>query len=149
MRDAPAAPVVLDTNVLVAGLRSPHGASFRLLELLQQNRLRPAVSVPLVLEYEAVLLRHLPQLGLSQAQLHAFLDYLCARSQHTTIHYLWRPHAKDAGDDLVLEVALAAQAQAIVTFNTRDLQPAAQLGIEVLTPQQWLQQLSEEPPCLP
>ncbi len=143
MNDAPPPLVVLDTNVLVAGLQSPHGASFRLLELLHDRRFALAISVPLVMEYEAVLLRRRAELGLSAALLNGFLDYLCAVGKHTAIHYLWRPHAKDAGDDLVLEVALAAQAGAIVTFNSRDLHPAASLlGIELLTPRAFLQRLT-------
>lgn len=144
MENAPPPLVVLDTNVLVAGLQSPRGASFRLLELLHDKRFALAVSVPLVMEYEAVLHRRRAEFGLSEALLNGFLDYLCAVGKHTAIHYLWRPHAKDAGDDLVLEVALAAQASAIVTFNNRDLHPAApMLGIELLTPRVFLQRLSD------
>ena len=45
--------IVLDTNVLVAAMRSKQGASYRLLSLLGDGRWRPNVTVAVVLEYEA------------------------------------------------------------------------------------------------
>ena len=50
--------IVLDTNVLVAAFRSNLGASYRLLQTLEERTWRPVISPALAFEYEAVLKRH-------------------------------------------------------------------------------------------
>ncbi|MBI4623130.1 MAG: hypothetical protein HY736_07925 [Verrucomicrobia bacterium] len=54
------------------------------------------------------------------------------------IHFLWRPYLPDPKDDLLLELAFAGQAVYIITHNTRDFQGADALGIQVVTPDQFL-----------
>ena len=110
--------VVLDTSGVVAAWRSRDGASFALFERLRDDEFEIAVSVPLVLEYEAVLLRHLVA-GLSRDNVEAFVDYLCARGHKQTVFYLWRPLLNDPGDDTVAEVAVAAACDAIVHIRRR------------------------------
>ena len=134
--------VVLDTNVLIAGMRSSKGASFRLLEFWQDKQFDIAVSVPLVLEYEAVLLRQQDEIGLSGSEIADFLDYVCSNARHTPIHYLWRPRSRDVADDMVIELAVAASAQAIVSFNTKDLQTATSLGVQLFSPPEFLKLLT-------
>jgi len=129
--------VVLDTSVLVAAWRSRNGASFALIERLVGNEFEIAVSVPLVLEYEAVLLRHLTA-DLRADDVEVFVDYLCALAHKQTVFYLWRPLLKDPGDDMVVEVAVAASCEAIVTHNIRDFGRAKDLGLAVLTPGEFL-----------
>ena len=132
--------VVLDTYVLVAGLRSPFGASFRLLELLGDGRLALQLSVPLVLEYEAVLKRQARELGLTHADLDAVLDQLCAIGTPRVIFYLWRPVLRDPKDDMVLELAVEAGVDALVTHNVRDFAEAAQFDVAVRTPREFLRE---------
>ncbi len=134
--------VVLDTNVLVSALRSRLGVSFRLLSLVGQARFALQVSAPLVAEYEAVLKRG--QLALTDAQVDDVIDYVCANSEHHKIFYLWRPVLKDPDDDFVLELAVKAQA-AIVTWNVADFKKASRLGITVVDPRTFLQQLEKQP----
>lgn len=133
--------VVLDTCVLVAAWRSRSGASFALLELLRDGSFEIAVSVPLVLEYEAVLLRHL-SLRQRKADVSVLVDYLCSVAQQQPIFFLWRPLLRDADDDMVAETAVASGASAIVTHNVRDFVPVSQFGVRVLAPAQFLLQLS-------
>jgi putative PIN family toxin of toxin-antitoxin system len=133
--------VVLDTSVLVAAWRSRNGASFALLEHLRDGHFEIAVSVPLVIEYEAVLLRHLAK-GQRKTHVTAFVDYLCSVARQQPIFFLWRPLLRDADDDMVAEVAVASSADAIVTHNLRDFQPVLRLGPDVLAPAQFLLQLS-------
>src|SRR5687767_10643391 len=110
--------VVLDTNVLAAAMRSREGASFRLLSLLGVGApFRICLSVPLVLEYEATLKR-IP--GLSATDVEVLIDYLCEIGERREIFFLWRPFLNDPGDEMVLEVAVGARAQIIVTHNNRD-----------------------------
>lgn len=134
---------MLDTNVLVAGLWSREGASFRLLELARRGRVEPALSVPLVLEYEMVLKRRARELRLAPADIDAVLDWLCAIGHQQRIHFLWRPTLRDPRDELVLELAVAAGCHQIVTFNRKDFVGAERLGVQALTPAELLRQMGE------
>lgn len=132
--------VVLDTSVLVSGWRSRTGASFEILRLVPHGVFELVVSVPLVVEYEAVLLRH--RTG-SQTAKHVtdLVDYLCSQAHHQEIFYLWRPCLTDPGDDMVLELAVAAQASLVVTHNLKDFAAGAQLGVTPIAPGVFLQNL--------
>lgn len=135
--------VVLDTNVLVAALRSRRGASFALLSRVGTPGagFDIHVSVPLVFEYEAVLRRHAAALGLGHDDVDDTLDYLCAVAAHHRIYFLWRPVLRDPRDDMVLEVAVEARADRIVTFNVRDFAGAERFGVKVVTPRELLRTL--------
>jgi putative PIN family toxin of toxin-antitoxin system len=136
--------VVLDTNVLIAGLRSRRGASFALLGLLAEEAFEISVSVPLVLEYEAVARRQARELGLTFADVDTVVDFVCRQAQHRSIFYLWRPFLRDPNDDMVLEVAVEAQCAYIVTFNTRDFAGVERFGLRTLTPGEFLALLQED-----
>ena len=130
--------VVLDTNVLVSALRSRRGASFKVLELVGQDRFDLCVSVPLVVEYESAAKRVAALAGLRRADIDDIIDYLCRVAEHREIFYLWRPCLKDAKDDRVLELAVESEVDFIVTHNVRDFSGAEQFGVRVLTPQEFL-----------
>lgn len=137
--------VVLDSSVLVAALRARRGASFAVLQALRAGQFEIAVSVPLVLEYEAVLIRHATELGLLHAEAIGVVDYLCAIGHPQEIHFLWRPTLSDPGDEFVLELAVAAGAVSVVTHNVRDFRGALPFNIRVLTPGDFLGVLREGP----
>ena len=125
--------VVVDTNVVVAGLRSRRGVAFRLLSEIGKGRFEIALSVPLVLEYEDALLR--PEVtNLGQADVDAVLDYFCKVAHLQQIFFLWRPLLPDPKDDMLLEPAVAARCRAIVTYNVRDFVGAEKFGVSVLEP---------------
>lgn len=128
---------MLDTDVLVAAVRSDRGASRVLLIAALERRYPAIVSVPLVLEYEAVLTRpeHLAAAQISTADVEVLLDAIVLVMEPIRISYLWRPMLPDPGDDLVLETAVNGRAGVVVTFNLRDFKPAAdRFGLEVITP---------------
>jgi putative PIN family toxin of toxin-antitoxin system len=135
--------VVLDSSVLVAALRSRRGASFRLLELLRAKRFEIAMSVPLALEYEATLVRHSRELGLSVSEATGLVDYLCGAAHLQEIHFLWRPALNDPKDEFILELAVAGQCAAIVTHNVRDFGGAKSFDVAVLTPGEFLRSVQE------
>jgi putative PIN family toxin of toxin-antitoxin system len=135
--------VVLDTNVLVAGFRSRRGASFRLLTLLRSGAFEIAVSVPLVLEYEAVLRAHAAELSLSAGEVTGLVDYLCSVGRRQAIHFLWRPALRDPADEFVLELAVAAECDAVVTHNVRDFAGARTFGVQIITPAALVRLLEE------
>ena len=137
--------IVMDTNVLIAGLRSRRGASFRLLRLLGRSSFQTVVSVPLVLEYESVCKRQSRSIGLTYSDIDDILDYLCRISDQRQIFYLWRPLLRDPGDDMVLEVAVEAEAEFIVTFNLRDFAGAERFRLRVVTPYAFLRHIGEVP----
>lgn len=127
--------IVIDTNILVAGLRSRRGYAFQLLERVGKGYFEINLSVPLVLEYESILHRELPPIGINPELIDAVIDYHCAVATHHEIFFLWRPFLRDPKDDMVLELAVKAQSQFIVTFNKRDFGGVEQFGITALTPQ--------------
>lgn len=130
--------IVLDTNVLIAGLRSLRGASFALLERIGSGSFELVVSVPLVLEYEAVAKEHARTIGLTHADIDEAIDYICHVAQHRQIYYVWRPFLRDPKDDMVLELAVESEADFIVTHNLRDFQGIEQFGIEAISPGNFL-----------
>ena len=130
--------VVIDTNVLIAALKSKQGASYKLLISLVDDIYIPNVSVPLFIEYEAVAKRVGILEGLSNQDIETILDYFLSKSSIREIFYLWRPYLKDPKDDLVLEVAVESESEYIITFNKKDFKGIDKFGIKPLTPKEFL-----------
>lgn len=129
--------LVLDTDVIVAALRSPRGASAALLRAIRQDQATMLLSTTLLLEYEAVCRReeHRLAAGLTMEEVETFLDGLAVLAEPVAVHFLWRPQLRDAGDEMVLEAAVNGQAKAIVAFNHRDYGNApARFGMLLLLP---------------
>ena len=129
--------IVIDTNVLVAALRSRRGASFRLVSFLPNDKFSIFISVPLVLEYEDALMR-LESSTIAEQDIRNFVDFLCEIGHHQEIFFLWRPFLPDPSDDHVLEVAVAAGCDAIVTYNKRDFKGIERFGLRILDPRELL-----------
>jgi len=132
--------VVLDTNVVVAGLRSSAGASHELLRRLRRGELEAVLSVPLLLEYEEVLMRERTALGLAAADVATIVDALAALTLHVATGLSSRPRVPDPSDELVVDAALAAGGALLVTHNARHFRGLEPLGIRVLTPKQFLEE---------
>ena len=124
----PRVRLVLDTDVVVAAFRSDRGLSRRLLLAALNRKIIMLVSVPLMLEYEAVLKRpeQLDAIGVTSDEIDAVLDALAAVIEPVRLRFLWRPMLKDPSDEMVLETAVNGQADRLVTFNLRHLGQAAQ-----------------------
>jgi putative PIN family toxin of toxin-antitoxin system len=131
--------VILDTNVLTAALRSKNGASYQLISSLFANKFKIAVSLPLYMEYLDVSLRPtVKPSGVSDADILDFVDEILQQAQTQNIYFLWRPWLKDEKDDMILELAIASQADYIVTFNLKDFRNIELFGIEAITPKDFL-----------
>jgi len=130
--------VIIDTNVLVAAIRSRNGASFKLLSLVGSGSFETVVSVPLVIEYEYAATKTANEIGLDQSVIGPIVDYVCRVSEHQDIFFLWRPTLRDPSDDMVLEVAVASSSAGIVTFNTKDFDKADSFGLSTWTPKEFL-----------
>ncbi|MBV9501696.1 MAG: putative toxin-antitoxin system toxin component, PIN family [Acidobacteriaceae bacterium] len=131
----------MDTDAVLAAMRSPAGASAAIIRAVRQEKAVLLLSVPLAIEYEAVCRRpeHRVSAGLSDRQVGVFLDALMAMAEPVQTHFLWRPQLRDASDEMVLEAAVNGRADASVTFNLRDFGDApARFGIELLLPREFL-----------
>src|SRR5215475_2142812 len=129
--------VVLDTSVVVAGLRSRLGAANAVLRLVDARRLVVLATPTLFLEYEEVLMRaeHRLAHGLSPAEIAQFLAELAALIEPVDLHFRWRPQSTDSNDEMVIEAAVNASADALVTYNVDDfLEPCRRFGLPVLRP---------------
>ena len=135
--------IVLDTNVLIAALRSRRGASFELLRLVGDERWRLHLSTALLLEYEAVAVREAQNFWLQPDLVEDVLDFLCANAQEHAISFRWRPFLPDPNDDFIIELAVAARARYIVTHNVRHFAGVEAFGVDAITPAQMLVKLSE------
>ncbi len=128
---------MLDTSVLVAALRSRTGASNLILRRVAQGDLRPVVTTPLWLEYEAVLTRPEHQLvhGLAPAEIRRFLGAFASASEAVEVHFRWRPTLPDPSDEMVLEAAVNGRSPLLITHNPRDFRRVdLNLGVRVITP---------------
>ena len=129
--------LVIDTDVFVAAIRSPSGASAALLLSILERSATMLISVPLAFEYEATGLRaeHLLAAQATETDVTNLIDVLLDVAEAVEVHYQWRPQLSDAGDEMVLEAAVNGQADAIVTFNRKDYGDApTRFGIAVLNP---------------
>ena len=134
---------------MVAALRSSRGASRQLLLGALDGGFQLLLSVPLILEYEAVLSRpeHLAACGLSAAEIGRVLDDLAGIAKPVSLSFRWRPRLSDPDDDMVLETAVNGNADAIVTFNQRDFEAAVRdFGCAVILPGAALGQMRSSNP---
>ena len=134
----------MDTDTIVAALRSPTGASAELLRKARRGEITLAASISLFMEYEAVCSRpeHMQAAGLDAHLTGVFLDGLAHQVEPVEVHFLWRPQLRDPGDELVLEAAVNASAQALLTFNLKHFAIAAErFGLRVSHPGPFLRSL--------
>jgi putative PIN family toxin of toxin-antitoxin system len=138
--------VVLDTNVLVAAVRSDRGASRVLLRGALERKFLLLVSVPLMIEYESVLTRseHLDAAGLTTDDVEGILDAVALVGEPIRLAFRWRPVLPDAADDMVLETAVNGRADSLVTLNLGDFEAVSMFGIELLSPAKALERLETD-----
>ncbi|HUY95083.1 MAG TPA: putative toxin-antitoxin system toxin component, PIN family [Terracidiphilus sp.] len=135
--------LVLDTDVAVAAMRSPSGASAELLRRIDAGAAVMLLTVALALEYEAIctLAEHRLASGLSAAETEIYVDGLIGMAEPVKAFFRWRPQLRDPGDEMVLEAAVNGQADAIVTFNESHLREARRFGVEVIRPAEALRRI--------
>jgi len=136
--------IVLDTSVVVAGLRTRTGAGNAVLRLIADRQLVLLANPPLFLEYEDVLQRPEQRLahGLAPEEIDEFLAELAALIEPVELHFRWRPQSRDPNDEMVLEAAVNGQADALVTYNAGDFVLAGErFGISVLSPAELLKKV--------
>lgn len=136
--------VIIDTNVLVSAIRSKNGASHKLLLLLgEDKRWQLNLSNQLFLEYLEKVHKHGSSLGYEKQGLDDFLDYICSVAVERKTFFSWRPFLPDPEDEFILDLAIASNADYIITYNKRDFVGVSGFGISVLTPLEFLKVLGE------
>jgi putative PIN family toxin of toxin-antitoxin system len=133
--------IILDTNVLISGLRSRQGSSFKILSLVGTGKFDIHVSVPLILEYREVLNREIENLYITTEQIESIIALHCSIATQHEIFFLWRPCLRDPKDDMVLELAVKARCDSVVTHNIRDFSGIDRFGISVTTPANFLRNI--------
>jgi len=126
--------IVIDTNVVFTGLISTKGASYCLLTELANGNLDYALSTYLLFEYEDVLTRNFNKIPYNSDELESILDSVATLAHRVSPMFLWRPYLKDPKDDMILELAVASNASAILTYNLRDFKGSEDFGIEAIEP---------------
>lgn len=134
--------IVVDTSVVVSALIGKRGASREVLRRCLNGAYRPLISTALFHEYEAVTSRKDIRRAspLSENELRNLIDALYAVCRWVPIYYLWRPNLLDQDDNFLIELALAGNAQAIVTNNVKDFRQAELTfnQLHIMTPSELL-----------
>lgn len=139
--------IVVDTDVVVAAMRSPAGASAAILRLCVDGALRPYVSDALYYEYLDACSRpaHRSAAGLSPDETRDFVQEFAALCRQTVIFYRWRTLVGDPDDAHVIDTAANGDVDFLVTFNVRDMRAAAAgFRFEVVRPGEFLRRLRDE-----
>lgn len=131
--------IVIDTSVLISALLGPAGPSRELIRRCLQERYKPLISNSLFQEHEDVTSRPhiLDKCPLTQAELRELLNAYYSVCEWVHIYYLWRPTLSDESDNFLIELAVAGNANCIVTNNVRDLRDAELLfpDLHIMTPE--------------
>jgi len=127
--------IVLDTNVLVSGLLSPFSPPGEIVRMLAAGHLRLCVDARILSEYAAVLKR--PRFRFQPDLVAEFLGFVEDRALLAAGSPLRHP-LPDRDDEPFLEVAIAAQADALVTGNQRHFPSRACRGVRVLSPSEFI-----------
>jgi putative PIN family toxin of toxin-antitoxin system len=136
--------MVIDTDVIIAAVRSSRGASAEIIRRVFRGEVQIELTVAMALEYEAVATReeHLLAAELSEAEASNLIDALVAVAAPIETHFRYRPQLRDPDDEMVLEAAINAEVRTIVTFNTRDFAMAVdRFNVSLVTPRQFLETL--------
>jgi len=130
--------IVLDTNVLVSGLLKKDSKPAKVLDQVTAAKIQVAVDQRILSEYQQVLAR--PKLKITAANAQAVLQYISAAGLSVIAPPLNLQDVviQDLMDLPFAEVAVAAMAQAVVTGNAKHFLFLKGLGIEVLTPDEFL-----------
>lgn len=116
--------IVIDINVVIGSIiGKEYGANRKLIKLCLERKLQPLISDTLFIEYEDVASRKeiIDKSPYSFREVRELLDALYSISQWTKIYYLWRPNLPDENDNYIVELAIAGNANAIVTHNKKYL----------------------------
>jgi putative PIN family toxin of toxin-antitoxin system len=127
--------IVIDTNVLVAGLLSPFGACGEIVRMVSAGELTLSFDARILSEYNEVLRR--PMFGFEEKKVASFLDYISHSGRPVAslplIHSL-----PDPDDEPFLEVTLASGSVCLVTGNRKHFPSERCRGVKIFSPPEFL-----------
>ena len=136
--------MVIDTSVWISALIKKDSKARELLRLLFQDKIVPQISEPLFREYESVMKREKIQTltALSKEEQFELLHAFLSKCQWNDIYYTWRPNLTDEGDNFLVELAVASDSRAIITYNLKDFSNA-QLVFDhaITTPENFIEEM--------
>lgn len=135
--------IVVDTNVLIGALiGKKYSANRTLIEFCFFKKFIPLINNSLFLEYEDVFTRPeiIIQSPYSKTESEELFYAFLAICQWTKIYYSWRPNLKDEKDNYLVELAVAGNANFIVTNNVKDFQNSELKfpQIKIVTPKEMI-----------
>lgn len=115
--------LVLDTNILVAALLREGGSARAVMRACLNLQYQAVLGPALFAEYEDVMARTelFSSSVLSAKERHELLDGFLNRCRWVEVFYAWRPNLPDEADNHLIELGVAAHADAIITRNLRDV----------------------------
>ena len=124
--------IVIDTNVFIGAILSSQGLNRELIRRCLLGEYQPMMSNALYLEYESVIEREeiIAKCQIDRSKVNELLDGFLSVSKWVYIYYSWQPNLRDEGDNHVIELAIAGNAQIIATNNLKDFR-----GSELTFPQ--------------
>lgn len=137
--------IVVDTNIIINVLLSPSksSASFKIIELCLLGKLTPQISTPLFIEYEDVTSRGkiTTKSSYTKREINQILDGFLHTCEWKKISFLWRPNLKDESDNHFVDLAVASNADVIISYNLRDLtSDELRFDWQSMTPEQFLKE---------
>jgi putative PIN family toxin of toxin-antitoxin system len=114
--------IVVDTSVFVSAILGLKGPSRELIRRCLNGDYQPLMGNSLFSEYESVIWREeiIHRCLLTKEDILALLNSFLATCEWINIYYLWRPNLKDEADNHIIDLAIAGNAQVIVTNNIKD-----------------------------
>jgi putative PIN family toxin of toxin-antitoxin system len=135
--------LVIDTNILVAALQKEGNSARRILRLCLLGEYQAIIGAALFAEYEDVLSRDVlfEKSVLNKLEREQVFNGFLSVCKWCEVFYAWRPNLPDEADNHLIELAIAGQAQVIVTRNLRDLAQGELRfpHLQILNPEQFLQ----------
>jgi len=127
--------IVLDTNVLVAGLLSPFGACGEIILMVSSGEITLSLNARILTEFDEVLRR--PKFNFEGEKVTALLDYIAHGGQTVATSPLANS-LPDLDDEIFLETAMASQTVCLVTGNKNHFPAELCHGIIIYSPREFL-----------
>ncbi len=135
--------VVIDTSVWISSLITKKRDAREVIRLALQSKLSPQMNENLFYEYESVMRRSKIQKScpLNRAEQVKLFNAFLSVSKWNEVYYLWRPNLKDENDNFVLELAVASEAEVVITYNLKDFETSElSFNCKILTPEVFLKE---------
>jgi putative PIN family toxin of toxin-antitoxin system len=127
--------IVLDTNVLVSGLRTPFGSSGEIVRMVFSGELILCIDARILSEYKEVLNR--PKFKFDKNKVAILIDFIMQYGQVVSSSPLKSP-LPDPDDEAFLAIAIVGNVKILITGNKVHYPSSSREGIEILSPSEFI-----------